>query len=114
MKANDKKKLIYKIFKRMFLVIFVAFTALYLSQATGYYEYQLHSKVILTNDKIKQFEEDVKLNKDIDIDDYVAIATPNYENSFSNIGLNLSKNVSKVIKNCMNEIFKGLSNVMTE
>lgn len=114
MKKEEKRKIIYKIFKRTFIIIFVAFTALYMSQATGYYEYQLHSKVTLTNEKIKQFEEDVKNNTDIDIDDYVKVQPPSYENGVSNVGLNLSKNISNVVKDGMNQVFKYLNNVMTE
>ena len=110
MKKEEKRKIIYKIFKRTFIIIFVAFTALYMSQATGYYEYQLHSKVTLTNEKIKQFEEDVKNNTDIDI----KVQPPSYENGVSNVGLNLSKNISNVVKDGMNQVFKYLNNVMTE
>ena len=51
------------IFKLVILMLLITFTIMYIISSTGYYEYNMQSKTILTNDKIKEFEEDVKNNK---------------------------------------------------
>ena len=72
MEENKKKKnTLDKIFGRIILTILVAFTAIYVSEATGYYEYEQHKKVILTEEKIKEFENDVKNGKNINIKDVI-------------------------------------------
>ena len=60
MDNNLKKKWVHRIFKYVFVLAFIAFLTLYLSQATGYYEYENHQKATLTEEQIKQFEQDVR------------------------------------------------------
>ena len=48
------------IFKLVIIMLIITFTIMYIISSTGYYEYNMQSKTILTNDKIKEFEEDVK------------------------------------------------------
>ena len=55
MKIEDKKKLGNKICSKIFMALFIAFLALYLSEKTGYYEYEQHKQTTLTKEKIKQF-----------------------------------------------------------
>ena len=58
MKKEDRLKLLNKLSKMFIFLLFCSFTILYISQATGHYEYTKRKKVALTEDKIKQFEED--------------------------------------------------------
>lgn len=51
------------IFKLVIIMLIITFTMMYIISSTGYYEYNMQSKTILTNDKIKEFEEDVKIIK---------------------------------------------------
>ena len=51
MKVEEKKKLCNKIFSRILLALFIAFMAIYVSSATGYYEFEQHNKMILTEEK---------------------------------------------------------------
>ena len=48
MDEKKKKKLFNKIMSRIFLFFLIAFTALYVSEATGYYEFEQHNKKVLT------------------------------------------------------------------
>ena len=114
MKTKENKKIIYKIFRKMFLAIFIAFTVLYFSQATGYYEYQLHEKVVLNQEKIKQFEQDIKDGKNINVDDYVTEEVANYGNNVSKLGLNISKGIGDTIKESMNSVFKYIGKMVEE
>ena len=70
MKTEDKKKLGNKICTKLFMALLVAFLALYLSEKSGYYEYEQHKQTTLTKEKIKQFEKDVADGKNVDIKDY--------------------------------------------
>ena len=111
---KEKRKKIYKFFKRLFFIIFVGFTVLYFSQATGYYEYKIHDKVALTDEEIKKFEKDIKDGKDIDVEKYVQSELPKYNNDLSNLGLNLSKKISNSITKGINKVFKYLGNIASE
>ena len=55
MKIKDKLKIYTKIFNISFIVLLITFLALYVSQSTGYYNYEQHKKMVLTEEKIKQF-----------------------------------------------------------
>ena len=60
------KTKINKITKYLFLSLFITFLSLYLSQNTGYFEYQNQKKTALTEKQIQKFEKDVKNGKEID------------------------------------------------
>lgn len=101
-------------FKYFILMSFVTFTALYISQASGYYEYKNHKKVALTNEQIKQFEKDVSKGKNINIKKYIEINNKDYQNNISKFGLSISTTSEKVIQKIISETFKILSKAMGE
>lgn len=112
MKIEDKKKLWNKICSKIFLILFIAFLALYLSEKTGYYEYEQHKQVTLTKEKIKQFEQDVADGKNIDIKDYTTEETVNYETKISKAGLHISKSVGNVVQTGLEGTFNFLNDLM--
>ena len=59
MDDKKKQKIFNKVMTRIFLALLIGFSALYISEATGYYEFEQHKKVTLTEEKIEQFENDV-------------------------------------------------------
>ncbi len=112
MKPDEKKKLVNKIFWKIFLVFLVAFFALYVSEATGYYEFEQHKKVILTQEKIKQFEEDVAAGKNVDIKDYMGEKEINYQTKVSDFGFHLSETIGKHIQSGLESTFEFLNQMM--
>ena len=84
------------IFKLVIIMLIITFTIMYIISSTGYYEYNMQSKTILTNDKIKEFEEDVKNNKDIDIKKYYE-KEKDYSNKFTNSINTLSNNIARYV-----------------
>ncbi|MDD3452840.1 MAG: hypothetical protein PHN42_00990 [Bacilli bacterium] len=110
---KKNKKLINKIFCRIFLTFLIAFSALYVSEATGYYEYELHKKVVLTNENIKQFEEDIKNGKNINIENYMQKEETNYSNKMSKAGLALSNGIGNVVESSLKATFDFLNKFMT-
>jgi hypothetical protein len=110
---NEKsKKIASKIFWKFFLMLLIGFTALYISEATGYYEFEQYNKKILTEEKIKQFEEDVSNGKNIDINDYVISNETNYESKISKIGNKISKKVEKTVSGGLETTFNFLNNML--
>lgn len=66
---NSKKA--WLIFKRILLFLFIIFLINNFSVSSGYYEAKVNKKTVLTQEKIEQFEKDVKNGEYIDINDYV-------------------------------------------
>lgn len=99
-------------FKIIFIFLFVIFLTMYISVGSNYYEYELHKKVMLTNEDIKRFEDDVKNNKEVDIDNYIS-SRVDYSNSFSNASTKVSKETKKYIKQGIEGIFNIFSKMFT-
>lgn len=78
--------------------------ALYLMDNLGYYNVATKQKVI-TEEKLQEFENDVKNGKSIDIKNYVRDTT-NYRNTFSNIGYNVSVGIDNVLNKGLKDINK--------
>lgn len=115
MEENKKnKKIVNKIFSRILITLLVAFTALYISGETGYYEYELHKQVTLTNEKIKEFEEDVKNGKNINIKDYLIESEIDYSNKISKTGLSISESIGNIIQSGIETAFNFLNKFMEE
>lgn len=107
------EKTYYSIFKFFFIVLLITFLALYISQSTGYYEYEQHKKIVLTEKKIKQFEEDIKAGKNLDIENYLENKTTNYQNKISKTGYNISSSIGKYVRLGIKETF-GLLNKLID
>lgn len=99
-------------FKIIFIFLFVIFLTMYVSVGSNYYEYELHKKVMLTNEDIKKFEDDVKNNKEVDIDNYIS-SRVDYSNSFSKASTKVSKETKKYIKQGIEGIFNIFSKMFT-
>ena len=114
MKPEEKKKWASKIFWKIFLGLFIAFFALYVSEATGYYEFEQHKKVTLTQEKIKQFEQDIAEGKNVDIKDYMGERVINYQTKISKAGLKISEGIGKYVQDGLEATFNFLNQIMEE
>ncbi len=103
-----------KIFHGFIWCLFFGFLVLYFAQAGGYYEDLNNKKTSLTQEKIKQFEQDVKEGKTIKVENYVSNIKKNYDNKVSNFGLFTSKVFADGFKWTMNGIFNGIDKMMNE
>lgn len=104
----------YKICRSIIISLFVIFLTLYFSQLTGYYEYQNYEKMVLTQDQIAQFENDVKEGKKIDVEDYIKNKDRNYQNGISKLGLNISNFLSVNIKKGVFKTFDFIGKFVQE
>jgi YbbR domain-containing protein len=91
-----------KTFYIIISLLFAVFITLYISQATGYYNYEQYKKTELTKDKIEQFERDVADGKNVDIKDYLENVKVDYSNTASNTGLKISNTITKYVKSGVN------------
>lgn len=105
----DKKKIV----KGMFTIIFVSFLISYIIVLSGYYEYNLHNRTILTNDAMKRFEKDVNEGKDVLIEDYVISDSKDYTSSLTRGTNKVSIGVNKVLKKGIERVFKLLGNFVS-
>ncbi len=95
--------------KYILIIIILIYIVSYYVANSGYYEYHMQEKPILTNDKIKEFEQDVKNNENIDIKDYLAYEEIDYTNKLTNLVYNISTKGNEVTKKCLKLLFKKLS-----
>lgn len=92
-----KKEGNYKLFWRILLILFIIFLALYIAVESGYNDVVTANKTVMTEQKLREFERDVKENKEIDIKDYLEYEHNNYSSQFSNLGVTLSKRMKKTL-----------------
>ena len=90
------------------LVVLIYICSYYVSNS-GYYEYHLQEKTVITNEKIKEFESDIQNNEAIDIKEYLVNEDKDYSNKVSNIIYNISVDSNKVARKIIKTIFKKLS-----
>lgn len=114
MKHDEKKKIINKIFGWFFFVLFITFVTLYISQSTGYYEYEQARKTAFTKEQIEQFEQDVKEGKEIDINEYLENTNKDYQNNISNFTLNISEGISKYTKLGIEKVLEQIAKWVEE
>ena len=100
--------------KFIFYLFFISFLIIYLSQLTGYYEYQNHIKTSLTKEQIKKFELDVKNGNKVDINEYLDANTRKYNNNLSKIASKLSDSISNLVNNSVKYTFKYISKLIDE
>lgn len=99
-------------FKFALLTLFLIFIALYYSSNSGLIDYQARNKTVLTEEKIKQFEEDVKNNVEIDLKKYVEEKAEKYDNNLSKTTLKVSNTIGQTVQTALNFLFSKLDRVM--
>ena len=102
------------ILKFLFLTLLISFLVIYLSEITGYYEYQNYQKKTLTEEQIKIFEEDIKNGKKVDINKYLTVNTKTYNNTLSKLASKLSDGISKTVNKGVEYTFKYISRLIED
>ncbi len=107
-------KLRTKIFRFTFIILFAVFLTMFISNKYGYYEYKKREQVTLTQEQIKQFEEDVKNGKNVDLENYLEKTNKNYQTKFSQLGLNISNSLANAVESGVNKFFGYINKFVTE
>lgn len=103
-----------KIFKYIFICFFLVFLIAYIIEETGYYEYKLQNKTILTKEAMEQFEEDVKNGEEIDLNDYQVEEEIDYTNSLTKQTNKVSQKVNNYFKKGIEGVFSFLNKLIQE
>ena len=99
---------------RLIIIILVfLFFVLYFMQASGYNEYTRNRENMLTEEQIKEYEEDIEAGKDVTIKDYLNKDNVNYDNKVSDLGLDLSELIGDVFNKGMNAFFEMLNEAVS-
>lgn len=100
--------------KLILIIIILIYICSYYVANSGYYEYDLQKRTILTNERIKEFETDVQNNKDIDLKNYLEYEEIDYSNKITNIVYNTSDKGNKLIRKLVKYVFKKIGNLVED
>ena len=101
-----------KAFKLILGTLFIIYVICFTISESGYYEYKMQERTILTNEQIKKFEEDVKNNVNVDINDYTVPDYVDYTNKFTKGVNNTSNLIKKYLKKTIEGGFKILNSLV--
>jgi len=96
-------------FLRILTILIIIFIALSVALESGYYDVKVGKKATLTEEKLEEFEQDVKDGKEIDIKEYIEEDTIDYSNSVSRFGQTLGSSIDKFMSYGLNDFFNLLS-----
>lgn len=82
-------------------------------QTSGYNEYTKNRENMLTEEQIKEYEEDIAAGKDVTIKDYLNKDKVNYDNKVSDLGLDLSEFIGEIFNKGMNAFFEMLNEAVS-
>ncbi len=100
---NSKKAWI--VFRRITLVFFITFLINYFQVESGNYKNTANQKTILTEEKIKEFEEDVKNGEYVDIKNYTETNYIDTSTPITDIGYSIGEGVNDFINNKVVKFF---------
>ena len=103
----------YNLFWWILSISFILFVSLVIAYDSGYYEANISRKSKITNEKIREFEQDVKQGKDIDIKDYVESDFIDYSSPMSKVGAKLSSTIDDFMNNSFTNFFSFVSRLFT-
>ena len=107
------KKKNYSSFWWILSILFLIFSALIIAYDSGYYEANISRKSKITQNKIEEFETDVKEGKDIDIKDYIESDFKDYSSPMSKVGSKLSSTIDDFMNNGFTNFFSFVSRLFT-
>ena len=102
-----------KFIKVSLILTIVVYIGLYFSYKNGYYVKKNEENMILTEEKIREYENDLKNGVDVSKKNYLDIKE-DYDNSYTRLSLKISKHIESVFDKAMKFIFKKISNTMEE
>lgn len=94
------------IWKATFTSLLIFFLFLYITSNSGFYEYKLNQKKVLTEEKIKEFEQDINSGKEININNYVNDTKKKYDNIFTDTSRAISNYINKGFEKVIKYLFK--------
>lgn len=106
----DKKNII----KYVFFIFFLSFVVSYVIERSGYYEYNLQKRTVLTNESMRKFEKDISEGKDVTLEEYAIPTSKDYTSSLTIRTNKISVGVNRALKNGIERMFKLIGNFVKE
>lgn len=100
------------LFRIIGMTLLFLFFGLYIASRNGYIDYQARNQMILTEEQIKQFEDDVKNDRPIDIKNYIVKEEDLYDNQLSRMSLKISNTIGHTVQDILDFIFSKLEGMM--
>ena len=100
-------------FKIFLVIIIIIYIILFISYRSGYYIDKNKEKMILTEEKIKEYEEDLKNGVDVTNKDYIVI-DDSYDNKYTRMSLMISKKIENGISSIIKSFFSKISDTINE
>ena len=100
-------------FKIFLVILIVTYIILFISYKSGYYIDKNKEKMILTEEKIKEYEEDLKNGVDVTNKDYIVI-DDSYDNKYTRMSLMISKKIENGISSIIKSFFSKISDTINE
>lgn len=94
-------------FFRIVVLLFILYLSLSIAMETGYYESKLNEKTMLTKEGIKQFEQDVREGKNVDINNYITEKNRDFSNGATKTGVFLSS----IVQDFMSKGITGMADL---
>ena len=89
-------------------MLFIIFISYIIAFNSGYYEFNNYKKATITQEKIDEFENDVKDGKNIDSKDYISNDYIDYSSKMSKVGSGISSAINKFIESGLSDFFSAL------
>ena len=90
-------------------IIFIIFVSLSIAYESGYYEANISRKSKITQEKIEEFERDVKEGKEVDLKDYIDNDYVDYSSKVSKIGSKISNSIDNFMESGLSNFFDVIS-----
>lgn len=100
-------------FLEILFVLFIIYISLFIVGESGYYENKVNEKITLTEENIEKFEEDVRNNKAIDIENYIEKEEKDYSCLASNMGDTFSNSIEKLLTEELGKMGKLLKKMFS-
>ena len=100
-----------KVFKIFILLIIIGFLGLFFAYSNGYYEKMQGDKMILTNQMIEEFEQDILNGEDIKLESYLK-NDKDYSTNTSKASLKISNKIENIVDSGIKFIFRKLGNIV--
>ena len=97
----------------LFILLFV-FVVSYIIEKSGYYEYNLQKRTVLTSESMRKFEKDVSEGKDVTLEDYAVPTSKDYSSSLTRKTNKLSLEINKILKQGIENVFRILGSFVRE
>ncbi len=94
-------------------ILFIMYVGYTMALESGYYTSKVKSKTILTEEKIEEFEKDIKEGKELDLKDYVVSDYHDYSSPLSKAGEKLSLGLENFITKGIGEFVSVVSKLFS-